>query len=468
MKFCWISVVVFSALLGLPIIGFGNQVRENIEAILPLNAQVGIIVRSLDDDRVIYSHNDNLLFMPGSTLKIVTAVAALKRLGPNFTYSTQLLVNPDTWASEPNVFYLKFSGDPTLTARDLTKLFKALGDTEVCGSSGNIIYDSADYDVPRINKAWMMSDVETCEMGPVSRAMIDGNYYHFEIWPGKELLEPSILKGKHGIEPRYKIDNQVQTSTDKEYIWRSYGFFGDVLRIEGKAGINLKAQRIELPVDDLDFYIQQNIEKALRESGSKLKFGIRSGKIPRDAILLGEHKSQSLSTIISEGLKFSINLPFGVLPLELAALEKPLANSWRGASSILAELVEKNYGINLSQAVIDDGIGLSRYNLMSPKQLSEVLIAAYKDASISSYFVNGLAQNGKTGDLKNRLSDPAFIGRVSAKTGGMTGISGFAGYLETHKGKRLCFVIFINGFSGSRQPYRDFQDDVCRILIEQL
>jgi D-alanyl-D-alanine carboxypeptidase/D-alanyl-D-alanine-endopeptidase (penicillin-binding protein 4) len=464
-KMVAVLCVVF---LGFPLMGMdNNQVRERLEAILPLNAHVGIIVKSLDDDQVVYGHNENLLFMPGSTLKIVTAVAALKSLGANFTYSSQLLVDPNS-SSEPNVFYLKFSGDPTLTGKDLINLFRLLEGIEVCGTGGKIIYDVEDYNVPRINKAWMLSDIETCEMGPVSKAMIDGNYYHFEIYPAKELLEPSILKGKLGIEPRYMIDNQVITNSDEEYTWRSYGFVGDVLRIQGKAGINLKPQRIELPVDDLGFYIQQNINKALKESGTKLKYEIISGKIPKDAILVGEHKSQTLSAIISEGLKYSINLPFGVLPLELAALENPSANSWRKASNILSELIKKNYSIDLSGAVIDDGIGLSRYNLMSPKQLSEVLIAAYRDSSISSHFVNGLAQNGREGDLKNRLNEPTCIGRVNGKTGSMTGVSGYAGYLETLKGKRLCFVIFINGYSGPIQPYRDFQDKFCRILIEQL
>lgn len=467
MKFHQISGVVFSLLLNFSILQADNQLNETIEEILP-KAHVGIIVKSLDDDQVVYSHNDNLLFMPGSTLKIVTSVVALKRLGPDFSYSTQLLVCPDTWVSEPNVFYLKFSGDPTLTVKDLTNLFKKLAQAEVCASPVKIIYDIADYNVPRINKALMLSDIETCEIGPVSRAIIDQNYYHFEICPGKKLLDPSILGSKLGIEPRYKIDNQVTTSLDKDNIWRTYGFVEDVLRIQGKAGINLKPQRIELPVDDLDFYIQQNIDKALKESGTNLKYEIISGKIPKNTVLIGEHKSQTLSAIISEGLKYSINLPFGVLPLELAALENPSADSWRDASNTLTELIKKNYSIDLSDAVIDDGIGLSRYNLMSPKQLSEVLIAAYKDPSISSYFVNGLAQNGQAGDLQNRLIEPAFIGRVNAKTGSMTGISGYAGYLETHKGNKLCYVIFINGISGQRKPYRDFQDNVCRILIDQL
>lgn len=468
MKFHQISGVIFSLLLNLSILHGDNQLKEKIEAILPLKAHVGIIVKSLDDDRVVYSHNDNLLFMPGSTLKIVTSIAALKRLGPDFSYSTQLLVCPNTWVNDPNVFYLKFSGDPTLTVKDLTNLFKKLEKTEVCTSRAKIIYDIADYNVPRINKALMLSDIETCEIGPVSRVIIEGNYYHFEICPGKEPLDPSTLRSKLGIEPKYNIDNQVTTSLNKDNTWRTYGFIGDVLRIQGKAGINHKPQRIELPVDDLDFYIQQNIEKALKETGTNLKYEIISGKIPKNTVLIGEHKSQTLNAIISEGLKYSINLPFGVLPLELAALENPSADSWRKASSILAELIEKNYSIDLSEAVIDDVIGLSRYNLMSPKQLSEILTAAYKDPSISSYFMSGLAQNGKAGDLKNRLIEPAFIGRVNAKTGSMTGISGYAGYLETHKGNKFCFVIFINGIRGLRQPYRDFQDNVCRILIEQL
>lgn len=444
-----------------------NEASYKILSILPQHTHVGIIIKSINDDRLIFEHNANQLFMPSSTIKILTAIIALKHLGPNFTYSTQLFgtTNPNTCQQQD--LYLKFSGDFSLTAKDLTKLFSTLSQSGIHHIAGNIIYDDPGYSVPAINPAWMLSDVHTCEMVPISKAIIDGNYYHFEICPSKNLSEPSILKTNLGIEPRYKIDNQVTTSSNKDYTWRSYGFVDDILHIQGKVGIDLTPQRIELPVDDLDFYIQQNIAKALKENGITLEGKIIPGTTPENAILLSEHKSQPLKNLISPALKHSQNSPFGSLLLQLAALEKPSATSWRAASSVLTEAFQNSYSIDLSQAVIDDGIGLSRYNLMSPKQLSDILSAAYKDPTLSPHFINALAENGKPGKLQNRLTDTKLSGKIHAKTGGMTGLSTIAGYLTTNQGNLLSFVIFVNNFPGSSLPYRNFQDNVCRILIEE-
>lgn len=458
MKYCSAFLLVFSLQLGTYLLGINNQITDRIIASIPPNAHVGIIVKSVNDDQIIFEHNANQIFMPGSTLKMLTAAVALKHLGPDFTYSTQLLANDN-----PDL-YLKFSGDPSLTAKDLTNLFSSLSQAGIHHINGNIIYEDSGYAAPPINPSWMLSDIHTCEMVPISKAIIDENYYHFEILPGKTLSEPSFLKSKLDIEPRYPIDNQVTTVPDKDYTWRSYGFVENTLCIQGKAGIKLKPQRIELPIDDLNFYIQQNIAKALNENAITLQGQIIHGKTPQNAAVLAEHTSASLDAIISNGLKYSLNVPFGSLLLQL----NPSATSWRDASLNIAKTLQYDYSIDLTEAHIDDGIGLSRYNLMSPKQLSDLLTAVYNDSSISSYFINGLAQNGKPGELQNRLTDKTLKNKIYAKAGSMTGVSALAGYLITNKGNLLTFVIFVNGFTGSPQPYKNFQDDLCRTLIEQL
>lgn len=445
-----------------------DQLNDRILVNLPSTAQVGIIVKSVNDDKIVYEHNADRLFAPGSSIKILPAVVALKRLGPSFTYSTELSASSDFHNTSPENFYLKFSGDFSLTAKDLKKLFSTLTESNIHNIRGNIVYDISGYKIPEINSSWMLDDIDTCEMVPVSKGIIDENYYHFEICPGKTVSAPSILKSKFEVQPEYKIDNQVVTSLDKEHIWRSYGFIGDVLRIQGRAGINLKPQPIQLPIHNLDYYIQQKIAKALKDNGIKLTGKIVPGKIPQETVAIAVHKSAPLNMIIGHALKHTLNLPFGALLFELTSLDNPSATSWRAASKTLTKALFDYYSIDLSNTVIDDSIGVSRYNLMSPKQLSDVLIAAYKDPSISSYFVNGLAQNGKEGTLKKRLQEGPLLGKVYAKTGSLSGISALAGYLKTDKESLLAFVIFVNGFAGPAKPYRDFQDRICRILIEEL
>lgn len=443
-----------------------EKINSLILKSLPSNAQVGIIVKSINDEKLIFEHQMDQLFLPGSTVKILTAAIALKNLGPNFTYITELLAKKNLKENSCTL-YVKFSGDPSFTLEDLTDLFNSLTLNNT-HEIDRIIYDSSGYNVPPLNSSWMLQDIETCEVVPTTKAIINENYYLFELYPAQKLEERSTLKSKLGILPIYKIDNQVVTVPDENFVRRSYGFDGDILRIKGKTGIHLQPQRIELPISDLDFYIEQMITSALNNNNITITNKISSGKIPKDAVTVAKHKSKTMASILSQALKHSYNIPFGALLLEIASSHNPSITSWKDASNILKKAFYNHYSIDLSHAIIDDGIGVSRYNLISPRQMCDILLAVYKDPSISKSFLDALAQNGQEGKLQKRMTDPVLIGKIRAKTGILSGVTGLAGYLKTNDDNLVAFVIFVNNFIGSPQPFWDFQDKICRILIEEL
>ena len=73
---------------------------------------------------------------------------------------------------------------------------------------------------------------------------------------------------------------------------------------------------------------------------------------------------------------------------------------------------------------------------------------------------------GVDGTLAKRLSTPATRGRLRAKTGTMSGVSGLAGYLETADGHTLVVVVMTNGFVGSAQRSRQLQDALIEALTD--
>jgi hypothetical protein len=55
--------------------------------------------------------------------------------------------------------------------------------------------------------------------------------------------------------------------------------------------------------------------------------------------------------------------------------------------------------------------------------------------------------------------------RVSAKSGGMTGVATISGYLQTLTGRRLAFSLLANGFVGSSKPLHALRSQVWRVLV---
>src|SRR4051812_35696134 len=58
------------------------------------NARVSAQVVSLDDGSVVFGQGDGELLNPASNVKLFTAAAALTRLGPEYRFETEFLVEP--------------------------------------------------------------------------------------------------------------------------------------------------------------------------------------------------------------------------------------------------------------------------------------------------------------------------------------------------------------------------------------
>ena len=53
-------------------------------------SQVGMLIYDLDADSVIYRHNERQLMRPASTMKVITAITALDKLGGGHLFKTDL------------------------------------------------------------------------------------------------------------------------------------------------------------------------------------------------------------------------------------------------------------------------------------------------------------------------------------------------------------------------------------------
>jgi len=107
-----------------------------------------------------------------------------------------------------------------------------------------------------------------------------------------------------------------------------------------------------------------------------------------------------------------------------------------------------------------DGSGLSRYNLMTPQSIAQVLLKIWKEQPrkrILSLFPAG----GVNGTISDWYAGKDGKPYVFAKTGGMSGVACLSGYLICKSGKVLIFSFMHNNFVGSS---RDWKMEMQRLL----
>jgi D-alanyl-D-alanine carboxypeptidase/D-alanyl-D-alanine-endopeptidase (penicillin-binding protein 4) len=99
-----------------------------------------------------------------------------------------------------------------------------------------------------------------------------------------------------------------------------------------------------------------------------------------------------------------------------------------------------------------DGSGLSRMDQIAPDQLAALLGGAAGRPWFGDWYealpIAGKADRLVGGTLRNRMRGTPAEGRVHAKTGSLTGVSGLSGYVDTAAGERLVFSMVTNNSIG--------------------
>jgi D-alanyl-D-alanine carboxypeptidase (penicillin-binding protein 4) len=134
------------------------------------------------------------------------------------------------------------------------------------------------------------------------------------------------------------------------------------------------------------------------------------------------------------------------------------AGSWSNGIKAVKQFL-CDIGIDATQLRMVDGSGLSRYNLLSPQLVVNLLKYMYSET-----FLTSLPMAGVDGTLKNRMKGTPLEGNLKAKTGTMSGVSALSGYITTESGDVIAFSIMINNYAKSSKPIKIIEDEIAEII----
>ena len=122
-------------------------------------SQVGIMVWDLEADSCIYRFRERQLMRPASTMKLVTAITALDRLGGSYQFKTTLKY---TGTVENGVLngdiYCVGGMDPRFNTDDMTAFVTSLKELGVDSIQGSIYADRSMKDEDLLGEGWCWDD----------------------------------------------------------------------------------------------------------------------------------------------------------------------------------------------------------------------------------------------------------------------------------------------------------------------
>ena len=163
---------------------------------------------------------------------------------------------------------------------------------------------------------------------------------------------------------------------------------------------------------------------------------------------VGMIESKPLGEMIKYTLHRSNNLYADAIAKTLAAEYYKLPATYARTSNAIRSILSKYANISLGNAHIVDGSGLSSHNLVTPRQMLEVLqFINLNDDKIG--FIKLLPVADVSGTLHWRAStkNPPLAKNVTAKTGTLANVSNLMGFMTTKSGRRVPFVMYTNAIS---------------------
>ncbi len=441
-----------------------NHIVENIDS----RAFIGVQVKSMKHGDILYTHNESNLFTPASTLKILTAEAALMYLGPDYTFQTKLMTNAKSTANGivDGDVYLVHSGDPSLTYYDLTDMMVSLKSQQIQGITGHVYVDNTAYDQDNFGPGWFWKDRQYCYSAPINASIINHNCISIGITPAKTIGSRALVIQS----PRFFYAGINNTVITKSAGARSCHLSlnstdSNIITMDGCMPRGHYSRGGSVVINNIVKYNESLLQNSFRRFGINVADGVDAKTAPSDLTPLATHESKPLHLLINKMLKESDNIIAGSLFKKMGELYSRQPGSWSNGATALKQILAQA-SVNTSQMRALDGSGLSRSDQITPSQMMQVLDYAFHNYATSYEFISALPIAGVDGTLKYRLHNVAW--KVRAKTGTMskTGIIALAGYAVSKDREPIAFVIMINGRSSNIWKYRDIEDRIVTALTQ--
>jgi len=347
-----------------------------------LGGHVDVAVSELATGRLLFRSGSGAV-TPASTTKLLTATAALEKLGPMARFRTSVRDSGGT-------VVLVGGGDPFLatsraTAKGLYPARATLDDlaaqtaAALAGQGLTAVrlgYDDSLFTGPKVSPDWPASYLPENVVPPITALWADEGQDaagHYVADPSRAAAAAfAAALQAHGVSVQGEVRPVASATTDPELAAVESAPLGEI------------------------------VERTLAVSDNNA------------AEVLGHH----------------------------VGLAVHQDGSFAGGAAAVLEVLQQ-LGIDTAGSSVYDGSGLSRRDRLTPEILLGVLqVASSADHPGLRAVVTGLPVAGFTGSLQERFDDaPAEArGRVRAKTGTLTGVSGLAGIVTDLDGNRMAFV----------------------------
>lgn len=482
--FLAIAMPVFAAPPAAPAASTAATPAPSLEALLtPLTedrlfttATVAMQVVNVRTGEEVFARDADRMMVPASTMKIVTAATALKKLGPSYKFTTDFYADDDVKVrgdgTLPGNLYVQGHADPTMVVETLWKVVHDLKMLGIKKIDGNVVYDEGFLDTNYMIPGWdKQSDIDNgpSYFPPIGALSLNYNTVSLIVGPGEAVGKAARTEFETPAGDYVEIDNHIATTAAGTK--RSMRIEREVtddtpaklkFTLTGTMPADDEATHTYRTVVDPTAHFMAAFREMLGSQGITITGKHVRGKTPTDGNLLLEHRSEPLTQILMDMNKSSNNFMAETVLRTVGAEMYGLPGTSEKGLKAVGEYLG-TLGIKGTDYTAVNGSGLSRLTRLSPSQFTSLLLDMAHDSRVGHEFMASLAIAGRDGTLGRRLSDDP--GRLRGKTGTIDGVHCLVGYLEAGDGEMYAFSFLVNDIRGDSSQVKRLQDKFARKMF---
>jgi D-alanyl-D-alanine carboxypeptidase/D-alanyl-D-alanine-endopeptidase (penicillin-binding protein 4) len=415
-------------------------------------ARAGILVADLETGAPVFAHRADELLNPASNTKILTTVAALGILGPNYRFATEVTFERDLERGVlAGSLFLRGKGDPSLDTGRLFGIVRALQHRGLKEVKGDVVVDDTYFDETWEGPGWEQDDSDSAYMAPIGAVSLETNTVEIHVRPGDVVGGKGVVE----VEPAsayFTIENRTETAPDRarQRVQVRSEPDGDRQKIVVSARLPFDGGSVAIRrrISNPSLYTGETLKALLEEVGIRVRGKVRRGITPWKLEPAVVDLSEDLTVLVHRVNKVSQNHMTEQLLKAVGAESKGAPGTWDKGVDAVEEFLARRVAIPRGSFVMRNGSGLNDTNRVSARQLVRVLRWACREDLLGPSFLASLPIAGIDGTTRNRMAGTLAVGRLRAKTGTLQNVTALSGFVGAVDGKRYVFSILVNDFPG--------------------
>lgn len=452
-----------------------QPVKQLLGAPYMKGATFSIVVKDLADGKTLYAYDADRLVSPASVLKTVATATALEMQGEDFRFETTLEYDGTIKEGVLNGnLYIKGGGDPSLGSshfapdrstytpaqnKFIPKWIAALKKAGINKINGAVVSDESIFDTEGSSIKWLREDMGNYYAPGSYGLSVFDNMYKLSLKTGTPGSRP-VVRGTDPALSTIRFINYLKTTpvaSDSAYIIGAP--LSDERYLYGVLPANRENYILKGDIPDPALFLARYLTTGLEREGITVTGEPTCCRIESEDGRWKEGERKTIITTYSPTLKeiasvtnhVSHNLfadaLFKTVGLQYHPQKNEVISSFgRGAQVVAGHWKKK--GLDVFPLRMNDGSGLAPADKVSAGFIADMLVYMATKSDASDAFITSLPQAGIEGSVRNLLKGSKLQGKARLKSGGITGVRSYAGYI-TKDGKTYAVAVFSNNYTCS-------------------